>query len=64
MSLIKLSLDGNNLIIPVLGELGNCVVSDIPVGDAKTFFTVYALAKLQTEKKEKDNEVGHAGWGT
>ncbi len=26
---------------------------------------MYALAyQLQTEQKEKDNEVGHAGWGT
>jgi hypothetical protein len=41
MSLTKLSLAGNNLIIPVARE---SLVSDIPAGDGKKtiiFFTVY-----------------------
>jgi hypothetical protein len=40
MSLIKLSLDGNNLIIPVQGEFD----SDILAGDGKIinlFYSVY-----------------------
>jgi hypothetical protein len=42
MSLIKLSLDGNNLIIPAQREI---LVIDIPAGDGKIvnlFFTVYS----------------------
>jgi hypothetical protein len=66
MSLTKLILDGNNLIIPVLGEFGYWLVTS-RLGTRKllTFFTVFALAyQLQREKKEKDNEGEHAGWGT
>ncbi len=41
MSLTKLSLDGNSLIIPVQGEFGQC--RDIPAGNRKSVIFFYSV---------------------